>query len=180
MIAVRPAQLTDAPGIAAVHVAAWRSAYAGILPADYLARLSLNRQTGHYLMAIQRGIAVHVLTAAGADLPNGSPHPRVVGFSTARRHGPESPHGEGEIETLYVLDDWRERGHGRRLMQASAGWLAARGCGTLFLWVLRDNPSRWFYVRLGGAAVAEQTIRVAGQEVVQTAYAWRAIGGLLA
>ena len=35
---------------------------------------------------------------------------------------------EGEIETLYVLDDWRERGVGRRLMRAAAAHLADIGC----------------------------------------------------
>jgi GNAT superfamily N-acetyltransferase len=96
--------------------------------------------------------------------------------SPARR-----PHafGEGEIETLYVLDDWRERGLGRRLMQASATWLGASGCGSAFLWVLRDNPSRWFYERLGGKAAAEQLIRVAGRDVVQTAYVWAPIDKLV-
>ena len=62
---------------------------------------------------------------------------------------------EGEVETLYVLDDWRERGVGRRLMRAAAAHLVDIGCQSAFLWVLRDNPSRWFYQRLGGRPVAE-------------------------
>ncbi len=180
MIAVRTAEWTDAPGIAAVHVAAWRSTYAGILPVGYLAGLSLNRQTGHYLMAMRRGVGVHVVTVSGDDLPTASPHAKVVGFATAQRHDPPAPYGEGEVETLYILDDWRDRGFGRQLMEASAAWLAERGCVSLFLWVLRDNPSRWFYQRIGGTAAAEQAIRVAGQEVVQTAYVWPEIGKLLA
>ena len=40
MITVRRARPSDAGAIAAVHVAAWRSAYPGILPDGYLARLS--------------------------------------------------------------------------------------------------------------------------------------------
>ncbi|MBV9785789.1 MAG: GNAT family N-acetyltransferase, partial [Acidisphaera sp.] len=40
MIAIRRARPADAAAIAAVHVAAWRSAYPGILPDTYLARLS--------------------------------------------------------------------------------------------------------------------------------------------
>ena len=174
MIAIRPANLMDAPGIAAVHVATWRSAYASILPDDYLARLSVNRQTGSYLMAMNSGVCVHVAVDDEATPP------RIVGFATARRHHPPHPNGAGEIETLYVLDDWQNSGIGRRLVQASARWLAEQGCTSLFLWVLRDNPNRWFYARLGGTRAVEQTIRVGGAPIIQTAYIWHDLAPLLA
>ena len=48
MIEIRRARSGDAPGIGAVHVSAWRSAYAGILPDAYLARLSVARQAHYY------------------------------------------------------------------------------------------------------------------------------------
>jgi ribosomal protein S18 acetylase RimI-like enzyme len=179
VIAVRRARALDAAAIAAVHVAAWRSAYAGILPDDYLARLSVPRQAAYYLRAIESGIGVHVVAVSGNDLGPDGGNPRIVGFSTARRLPAPGPYAEGEIETLYVLDDWRERGFGRQLMRASAAWLARAGCASVFLWVLRDNPSRWFYERLDGKPVAHQAITVAGQPTVQTAYVWSSIDRLV-
>jgi GNAT superfamily N-acetyltransferase len=178
MIAVRRARLADAPSIGAVHVAAWRSAYAGILPEAYLAGLSMQRQAQYYQRSIEGGVGVHVVTVSGLDLGPKPGHARIVGFATARPLGAEKHYADGEIETLYVLDDWRERGFGRRLMQASAAWLAAEGCRSAFLWVLRDNPSRWFYERLAGKPAAEQAIRVAGRALVQTAYVWSPIDKL--
>ena len=50
----------------------------------------------------------------------------------------------------------------------------------MFLWVLRDNPSRWFYQRLGGKPAAEAAIQFAGRQVVQTAFVWDPIERLLA
>jgi hypothetical protein len=44
VITIRRARPTDAASIGAVHVEAWRSAYPGILPDDFLARLSVPRQ----------------------------------------------------------------------------------------------------------------------------------------
>ncbi len=180
MIAVRRARPTDAAAIGAVHVAAWRSAYPGILPDKFLSRLSVPRQAAYYDSAIRGGVGVHVATVSGADLgaaerPGGA---RVVGFVTdgpARRGRDMLPLADGEVETLYVLDDWRERGLGRRLMRAAAAHLGAAGCGSAFVWVLRDNPSRWFYERLGGRPAAESTILVGGEPVVQTAYVWSPI-----
>ncbi|CAH2599864.1 GNAT family N-acetyltransferase [Rhodovastum atsumiense] len=176
MIAVRRARVADAAAIGAVHVAAWRSAYAGILPNDYLAGLSARRQAAYYESAIRGGLGVHVGTASGTDaIPPGGPA-RVIGFVTgghARQGG--ATLGEGEIETLYVLDDWRDRGLGRRLVRAAAAHLVSLGCRSAFVWVLRDNPSRWFYERLGGRVAAEAPIQVAGIPLMQTAYVWPSI-----
>jgi GNAT superfamily N-acetyltransferase len=141
MIAVRPARPADAVAIGAVHVAVWRSAYAGILPDAYLARLSVSRHAAHY--------------GAGGAL------------------------AEGEIETLYVLDDWRDQGVGRALMEAAAAHLRGLGCQSAFLWVLRDNPSRWFYQRLGGRMAMDMEIPFAGENVVQRAFVWDPIDRLL-
>ncbi len=167
MIAVRRARLADAAAIGEVHVAAWRSAYPAILPAEVLNRLSAARQAGHYGAMIRAGVGVHVADDAG----------RIVGFVSDSRARAGAP-GEGEIETLYVLDDWRERGLGRGLMHQAASHLIAAGCRSAFLWVLRDNPSRWFYERLGGKLALEGTARVGGTEVAQMAYVWPAIAAL--
>ena len=183
MISFRKARVADAIAIGAVHVAAWRSAYPGILPDSYLARLSVSRQAAFYDAAIRGGTGVTVATASGADVPAGS-SPRIIGFTTAGRARKAEVAGrrlaEGEVETLYVLDDWRDRGVGRRLMRASASHLVDIGCKSAFVWVLRDNPSRWFYQRLGGRPVAEQMIQFAGQKVPQTAFVWDPIEQLLA
>ena len=172
LINVRRAELTDATAIGAVHVAAWRSTYPGILPDDYLAKLSPTRLALQYRATIASGATVMVAAAAAGH------EPRIVGFTTA---GPPRTMGlgEAEIETLYVLDDWREQGVGRRMMQGTASQLAARGCASVFVWVLRDNPSRWFYQHLGGHAAAEGKTRLAGVSLSQVAYQWNPISLLM-
>lgn len=196
MIAIRQARPADAMSIAAVHVAAWRSAYPGILPDSYLANLSVSRHAAYYDSAIRGSTGVFVAVASGPDVP-AAPGPgpgpgpasasatRIIGFGTSGRARPSGEIGgrrlgEGEIETLYVLDDWREHGIGRRLMRASASHLAETGCRSVFLWVLRDNPSRWFYLRMGGKPAAEAAIQFAGRQVIQTAFVWDPIERLLA
>ena len=176
-ITLRRARTGDGAAIAAVHVASWRATYAGILPADFLARMSVIRQMRMYEAQIRAGDAIHLATGPALAGPAGP----VIGFATAgaARGGFGRRLAEGEIETLYVLDDWRERGAGRALMAAAAAQLAEAGCASALVWVLRDNPSRWFYARLGGRAAAEAEIRVGGQAVMQTAYVWERIETLL-
>jgi len=172
MIAIRRAGLADAAAIGAVHVAAWRSTYPGLLPDTYLANLSPTRLALHYKAAVATGGTVYV---AASDTPG----PRIVGFVTAGAARTKNL-GEGEIETLYVLDDWRDQGVGRRLLQAAARQLGARGCRSAFVWVLRDNPSRWFYQHLGGQTAALGQTRLAGVALPQVAYCWDPIDRLLA
>jgi len=179
MISIRRARPGDAGAIAAVHVAAWRSAYAGILRDGYLAELSEIRLAGFYQRAIldrREGHAVFVATSTPEDESGPA---QVVGFASggrARRRGL----AEGEVETLYVLDDYRERGCGRRLMRAMGAHLQAIGCNSAMAWVLEANPSRFFYRHLGGRTAMREMIRVAGQGVEQIALLWDPIDTLLA
>lgn len=183
MMSIRRARPADALMIGVVHAAVWQSAYPGILPDSYLASLSPLRLGGFYQRAIldrREAHAVFVAVAGIEDRPDteGGIAPRVVGFASggrARRTGL----ADGEIETLYLLEDYRERGIGRRLMRAMAAHLRAVGCGSALVWVLKENPSRWFYERLGGKIVAQDRIRVGGQQVEQVAFAWESIESLL-
>ncbi len=162
-LAVRRAVLEDAPAIGAVHVASWRSAYPGILPDGYLAGLSVEREAAGYAASIRIGEGVFVATS-------GTPG-RVVGFTTARRARIGAP-AQGEIQTLYLLDDYREIGGGRKLISHAGAYLAALGCQSAFLWVLRDNSSRFFYDHLGGVQDRETGIHWAGVPLIQVAYVW--------
>lgn len=172
MIQVRRARPEDAPAIGAVHRIAWQDTYPGILPNEYLASLDERRLAAGYLrgmLARRRGEAVFV-----ACTVDGQP----VGFASAalaRREGMAA----GEIETLYLLPDWRDLGVGRRLMRAAAAHLAAIGCASAMLWVLSANGSSWFYRRLGGRPVGREIIRVGGRAVEQTAVLWDPITLLL-
>jgi L-amino acid N-acyltransferase YncA len=171
VISIRRARPADAPAIGEIHAAVWRTAYAGILPEAYLAGLKAARLGDFYQRAVldrREGHAVFVAVAEGA----------VIGFASGgrtRRPGL----AEGEVETLYLLEDWRERGIGRRLMRAMGAHLKAIGCRSVMLWVLRANPTRWFYSRLGGREAARETIRVGGERVEQIAFVWDPIESLL-
>jgi ribosomal protein S18 acetylase RimI-like enzyme len=167
-VIVRPARPEDAASIGAVHVASWRSTYAGILPDHYLARLSVVRQAHGYERMMRARLGVFVAVAER----------RIVGFTTATRVA-ATPLGDGEIQTLYVLDDFRERGFGRALLQAAGEYLAGLECTCAFAWVLRDNPAVFFYERVGGKRAGSGTTHVAGTAIPQTAYTWNPIGKLL-
>ena len=47
-----------------------------------------------------------------------------------------------------------------------------KGHDRSFLWVLRDNPSRYFYERVGGKVIAERQQHLWGCVTDQICYGW--------
>lgn len=168
---IRPARPADAAAIAKVHVETWRSSYAGILPDSYLVGLTEERRALHWARLLERIPAGQGVLAAEA--PDG----RLVGFGSWAPGRSQPPIASGEVQTLYLLPDWQGQGLGRALLRGLLAALAAAGHEAAYLWVLADNPTRFFYERLGGRRVAEQREPFAGVELLEYAYRWDGLGG---
>ena len=175
MITIRRARKSDATAIGRVYVETWQATYAlACCPNSMLVRMSDVRQTAWWLRAIDdsRGIARHLFVADDEDMG-------VTGFGSCGpvREIPEGLDGTetrvGEVYTLYVEPDFQNQGMGRRLLDAMFRQLQADGCDTVILWMLANNPSRFFYEGLGGAVVGRRLDRMSGTEVEEVAYAWR-------
>jgi ribosomal protein S18 acetylase RimI-like enzyme len=138
---VRPARPSDAQPIAAVHVATWRNAYAGLLPDDVLAALDAGEWADRWqgrLAAPAEGTFVLVFEQDG----------RVEGFVSGGPSRDQFP--GGEVYAIYVNPARQARGAGRRLLAGAAQHLAEAGCTDATLWVLAGNHrARGFYESQG-------------------------------
>lgn len=170
-ITIRPARPGDAGSIARLDVETWRTTYPGVLPASYLVGLSdWRRELGWRRVILHEPRDVRVAVEDGGG---------IVGFGSC---GPNR--GDrlfaGEVFTLYVAPDWQNQGIGRRLLIALFRRLVAAGRASAVVWVLRDNPSRFFYERLGGRQVRRKTLAVGGSAVEAIAYGWHDLPRFLA
>lgn len=165
MIALRPAVHADAQQIAAVHVATWRDAYANILPTDMLIGLSVDRYADDWRRTLMQQRQRESITVAAAG-------DAVVGFATAGPARRTADTDRGEVTMLYVLGDYQERGLGRALLRASFGGLLCHGMTAATIWVVRQNPSRFFYEAMGGVARRHRTERLWSTTVPTVGYAW--------
>src|SRR5215471_1182552 len=170
-ITIRPARALDARPIARLDVETWRTTYAGVLSASYLVGLSeRRREAGWRGVILREPRDVRVATdKTGA----------IRGFGSC---GPNrgDPFFAGEVFTLYVAPDWQNQGIGRRLLIALLRRLVVSGRRSAILWVLRDNPARFFYERLGAHQVRRKSLAVGGMAIEATAYGWRDLPGFLA
>ena len=161
---VRAATGADAPAIRRIDVECWRTTYAGLLPDRMLLGLSAAERARVWANYVARHPGDLVVSVDEAD--------RVRGFGNC---GPSRETGgvfRGEIFTLYVATDHQGTGIGRALMWALFGRLVRAGLPSAVIWVLRDNPSRYFYERLGGRLASHRPLRVFGATVEAIAYGW--------
>ena len=170
---IRDASAEDALPVARIHVETWRAAYPGLVPDQYLTKLSVPDQAIAWARQISRRGGHSATLVAEID-------GRVVGFVVlGPRRNSSFEHG-GEIYALYVDVDWQNQGIGRALMVAAFVQLRSMGLDSALLWVLAANPSRFFYEALGGDLLGEREEPFAGATVLEVAYGWSDLGDWLA
>jgi GNAT superfamily N-acetyltransferase len=165
-------------GIARVYVDAWRATYAGLLPPKTLIGMDYDRQAVEWAHQI-RHKALHAPILVAFDDRAGVVG--VTGFGRSRiEDRPARPPftqpgislGSGEVFTLYVHPDHQNKGVGRTLLLGALEGLRERALNQAYVWVLHDNPARYFYERMGGRFVASRRERLWGADVAQVAYGW--------
>lgn len=147
---IRAATPADAPGIAAVHVQSWRETYAGLMPADFL-----DRMTGAEAQARRAAFWAQNITAGQDVVRVAEADGTVLAFASAGE-ARDHPGFDSELFTLYALRAAQGHGTGRALLHAVTAALRERGARSMALWVLDVNPTRSWYARQGGVEGGEK------------------------
>lgn len=146
-----------------MHVDSWKTTYRGILPDDFLEGLGYRGREAIWANLDPE----RVLVAESAD-------DAIVGFSAFGRERSEDRVYQGEVYSIYLLEEWQGRGIGVQLMRLSARALHAQGHRGLLVWVLAANRNaRRFYEKLGGKVLRSQPLTIEGSDHEEVAYGWR-------
>lgn len=166
MVVIREARAVDAPAIARVHVDAWQSAYAGLLPDDVLVRMCQRTHTARWARILGQRKNREIVLVAELGTHG------VIGFGSCGRVREKRLPQAGEIFTLYIQPEFQDRGIGRRLLCHLFDALVARSMTSAVAWVLAENPSRFFYETMRGRRVAERDETLWNTVVHEVAYGW--------
>lgn len=171
---IRHAAIDDALEIATVHVAAWQTAYRGIIPDDILDSLDLEnrRQAWERIITdLQTNTKILLVAVLGGA---------IAGFASGGPPAVPVEDFDGELYALYVSPDSQRRGIGRRLVTAFAVEMKNNGTTSLVLWSLAENTqARGFYEHLGGILVAESPYTIRETTLSKVAYGWKNITDLI-
>jgi ribosomal protein S18 acetylase RimI-like enzyme len=160
---IRPAEKSDARAIADVHAAAWKNAYAGIIPHKTLASMVARRSENWWVHALGSSNAILVAEVAG----------EIAGYATLGRNRTRQLAHQGEIYELYLMPQYQGLGFGGRLFAAARARIADFGFKGMVVWALEDNDKALgFYEALGGVDVAEGVECFEGRSLRKIAYVW--------
>lgn len=173
-VTIRAATPADAAGIARVHVDSWRTTYPGIVPDDYLARMSYKsreqfwgRVLSHQSERYDRVIAYVATTTAG----------EIIGFASTQL--PAAPEEPADLNTIYLVQAWQRRCIGTRLVIEIVRQLIAAGQHSLLVWVAMNNQGgRRFYEALGGQLAESRQVTFGELTLDEVAYRWPDLASL--
>ena len=171
-ITIRRATPQDAPAIAAVRIASWRSTYRGLIPDAYLDGMQLEQSTALWdrvLTAGKNNTSVFVAQNGGD----------VVGFAAGNML-PEPRYAlDAELSAAYVQREFQHAGVGRRLVAAVASAQRDHGANGLIVWVIAGNKgARAFYEKLGATLLVEQPFEWDGMPLVEAGYVFADLDAL--
>ena len=167
MFRIRDAVLDDADAIAKVQVDTWRSAYHNLISSEVLDSLSNKKRAEYWRSILSKEDREGIFLVAEEEV-NG-----VVGFCVCGRSHDEGSTFDAELYAIYVLEAHQNRGMGRTLFEAFRAWTLDRGMTSMIVWVLRDNPYRRFYEKMGGEVVSDRLISIGETQLPEVAYGWR-------
>ncbi|MFS0782090.1 GNAT family N-acetyltransferase [Bacillus sp. 1P06AnD] len=146
---IRKAQAGDEKAIAAVHVQSWKETYRGLIKDEILEKLDVKERERNWKITIENNQIVY---AACDD------HGQIVGFASGgkNRHKP-FPH-EGELYAIYLLAEHQGKGLGKNLFLRTMEAIKNSGCQSILVWVLSENPTRFFYESFGCVKLGEAYI----------------------
>ncbi len=161
---IRKATFQDAKGIARVHVDSWRTTYQGIVPDSYLNRLSYEQRTELWKrnIADERNDIVVAEDAAR----------KIIGFGTAGKR-PENKEADiGDLTSIYLLEAFQGKGIGKLMLLELFRHFKQIGCKRVFVEVLKENKTRYFYEHYGAELVKEVQIKIDGEVLNELTYMW--------
>jgi len=163
---IRQAREGDAQGIAHVHTESWKTTYRGIVPDDFLDHLTTESRLSQWEKNIRSGEKDQILVVA--EQPDGN----IVGFACGGKEREGKLAYDGELYAIYLLKEVQQTGIGQRLAKQVVNYLRNLNMKSLIIWALERNSACRFYEKMGGTPVHTQSIRIAGQDLIEVGYGW--------
>ncbi|MED3996062.1 GNAT family N-acetyltransferase [Peribacillus frigoritolerans] len=167
---IRKAVLTDAKGIAKVHVDSWKTTYANIIPDEYLNNLAYEGREQLWKGNIPNSDVFVAENEEG----------KIVGFSSGgKERSGKYPDYTGELYAIYILKEYQGNGLGKLLVKPIIEELQQKKIFSMTVLVLEDNSSRLFYETLGGKKIDTIEVNISGKKLNELVYGWDNIRTLL-
>ena len=153
----------DIPDVVNIQIDGWKSAYKGIIDDSVLNSMNRNerieKRKNDYK---ENGFII-------AELNN-----KAVGFcryTDSNIFTRDISDIDCELLALYVKPSLKYNGIGTKLFQFVINDFKSKNKTNMILWCLKDNePSKKFYIKMGGEIIKERTIEIGGKEYLEVGF----------
>ncbi|WP_369902834.1 N-acetyltransferase family protein [Bacillus manliponensis] len=148
--------------IAKVHVDSWKETYSSIIQEDTLKKKTYEKREELWKQIIKENQSITYVVKTDDD--------KVVGFVNGGKERKGLYEYDAEIYAIYILQGYQGQQIGKQLIHLLAKELYEQGYCSLLVWVVENNPSKYFYEKLKGELVDKQYLERLG--VYEIAYGW--------
>ena len=164
---IRKASKEDIKDVSRVYIDSWRTTYQGLVPDDYLKELSYEDAEKSWIDFSYNENEPFIYVAI-------SDTGKIIGFASGKSI--DEKNFDGELYSLYLLQECRGLGVGRKLISAIAKHFKEKDIYSMMVWVMNQNKSGLgFYERMGGKECIHRTGTFGGTIVEDVAYGWKDI-----
>lgn len=168
---IREAKMSDAKGIAKVHVDCWKTTYKNIIPTEYLEKLSYEQRTELWIRNIST-VGNYVYVAENDD-------GEIIGFTDGGKREKNDVEKSGDLTSIYIFEHFQGQGIGKKLVHKLFTKFKELGYEKIFVEVLGDNDSRFFYEKLGARLERSEKVKIGGKDLNLLIYVWSNINSVL-
>jgi GNAT superfamily N-acetyltransferase len=173
LLTIRPAEPSDATGVAEVNHAAWLATYRDALDPGYVESRSMADQ-----LQVWRDLLTHPDPSRQYFVALDGPD--LIGYGGAGRNADRHSPFQAELFGVSVLPGRHGQGIGTRLLGTQAQWLRVMGWHSMQLWLMEQNPFRGFYERHGGTLLdGSRDLDFGGKRVTVVSYGWTELDALI-
>ncbi|WP_342481992.1 GNAT family N-acetyltransferase [Paenibacillus sp. FSL L8-0340] len=168
---IRESKISDAKGIAKVHVDCWRTTYRNIIPDEFLEKLSYEQRTALWIKNLFKDD--NYVFVAENNLGE------VIGFADGGKRETNTVENSADLTSIYILEQYQGLGIGRQLLRILFLQFEKLSINRVFVEVLEGNKSRYFYEAFGAEWIQTEKVKIAGSELNLLVYEWKGIGSVL-
>lgn len=163
---IRTAVLNDASGIGRVHVNSWRTTYQTIIPDDILNNLKYEDKIRQWQNNIEDPGQFIIVAEADQEIVGyAATEARLINKRTYSHH----------LTSIYTLKEYQGKGLGRQLLHEIFRHFKKNGAGAVYVEVLKDNKTKYFYEKYGAVHVRDFDLNLGSKTLKESLYVFNSV-----
>lgn len=169
---IRKAKISDAYGIANVHIKSWKETYTRIVDDEYLKGLSIEERFEKWKEWLKPSKSSWKFVAISSDK-------KIIGFIAGGFSRDKKIKFSGELYAIYTLKKHQKKNVGYMLTKKLSSELKRNGIKNMYTCVLKDNPYKSFYIKHGGKLFKTVVVKIGKRRFREEYYGFENLNSFL-